>query len=177
MAALLVDGQDTVKGGGRDIEPLGNSNIILHILVHLAAADHKHMGAAQHIPAHINPVLVFLRDSVVDEQRQIENGADRRKARFVCHPAVAGRKLHIRVGVTAPCGGDVCQRSFQGFVPPFLHILIRLRRISPTPPPLPVGRGTAQRNIYPRRLPPESIAGRNPSRVPLAPPAAAVALD
>ena len=118
-----------------------------------------------HIPAHINPVLVFLRDSVVDEQRQIENGADRRKARFVCHPAVAGRNLHIRVGVAAPCGGDVCQRSFQGFVPPFLHILIELRRISPTPPPLPVGRGTAQRNIYPRRLPPESISGRNPSRV------------
>lgn len=28
MAALLVDGQDTVKGGGRDIEPLGNGNII-----------------------------------------------------------------------------------------------------------------------------------------------------
>lgn len=41
MAALLVDGQDTVKGGGRDIEPLGNGNIILHILVHLTAADHK----------------------------------------------------------------------------------------------------------------------------------------
>ena len=46
MAALLVDGQDTVKGGGCDIEPLGNSNIILHILVHLAAADHKHMRVA-----------------------------------------------------------------------------------------------------------------------------------
>lgn len=56
-------------------------------------------------------------------------------------------------------------------------ILVELRRISPTPPPLPVGRGTAQRNIYPRRLPPQSISGRNPSRVPLAPPAAAVALD
>ena len=39
MAALLVDGKDTVKGGGRDIEPLGNGNIIFHILVHLAAAD------------------------------------------------------------------------------------------------------------------------------------------
>ena len=74
MAALLVDGQDTVKGGGRDIEPLGNGNIIFHILVHLAAADHKHMGAAQHIPAHINPVFVFLRDSVVDEQWQMQSG-------------------------------------------------------------------------------------------------------
>lgn len=108
MAALLVDGQDTVKGGGCDIEPLGNSNIILHILVHLAAADHKHMRAAQHIPAHINPVLVFLRDSVVDEQRQVENGADRRKARFVCHTAIAGGQLHIRVRFAAPCGGNVC---------------------------------------------------------------------
>lgn len=62
MAALLVDGQDTVKGGGCDIEPLGNSNIILHILVHLAAADHKHMRAAQHIRTYLDyPIEVVAR--------------------------------------------------------------------------------------------------------------------
>ena len=107
MAALLVDRQDTVKGGGRDVQPLGNGNIVFHILVHLVTADHKYMRAAQHIPAHINPVFVFLRDSVVDEQWQIKNRANRRKARLVCHAAIAGGQLHIGIRIAAPCGGNI----------------------------------------------------------------------
>ena len=43
MAALLVDCQDTVKGSGRDVQPLGYGNIVFHILVHLVTADHKYV--------------------------------------------------------------------------------------------------------------------------------------
>ena len=112
LDAYRVERNRLMKAYAKEI---GNVKQQKYLILSTNKQNSKHMGATQHIPAHINPVLVFLRDSVVDEQRQIENGADRRKARFVCHTAVAGGQLHIRIGVAAPCGGNVCQRSFQGF--------------------------------------------------------------
>ena len=50
-----------------------------YILVHSAAADDQGVGAPQHIPAHINPGLVFLGNAVIQKQRQIQERADRGK--------------------------------------------------------------------------------------------------
>ena len=38
-------GQDSVKGGGGYSQPPGHRDVVLHVLVHVPAADHKHMGA------------------------------------------------------------------------------------------------------------------------------------
>ena len=48
-----------------------------HILVHRTAADDQGVGAPQHIPAHINPGLVFHGNAVIQEQRKIQKRADR----------------------------------------------------------------------------------------------------
>ena len=50
-----------------------------YILIHSAAADDQGVGAPQHIPAHINPGLVFLGNAVIQKQRQIQERADRGK--------------------------------------------------------------------------------------------------
>ena len=61
----------------------------------------------QHIPAHINPGLVFLGNAVIQKQRQIQERADRGKARLISKTAVVGRQLHINIRLAAPCGGQV----------------------------------------------------------------------
>ena len=60
------------------------------------------------IPAHINPGLVFLGNAVIQKQRQIQERADRGKARLISKTAVVGRQLHINIRLAAPCGGQVC---------------------------------------------------------------------
>lgn len=78
-----------------------------YILIHSAAADDQGVGAPQHIPAHINPGLVFLGNAVIQKQRQIQERADRGKARLISKAAVVGRQLHINIRLAAPCGGQV----------------------------------------------------------------------
>ncbi len=49
-AAILPQpfhGQDSVKGGGGNPQPPGHRYVILHVLVHVPAADQKHMGATE----------------------------------------------------------------------------------------------------------------------------------
>ena len=84
------------------------ASVIFYILVHSAAADNQGVGAPQHIPAHINPSLVFLGNAVIQKQRQIQERADRGKARLISKTAVVGRQLHINIRLAAPCGGQVC---------------------------------------------------------------------
>ena len=45
-----------------------------YILVHNAAADDQGMGAPQHIPAHINPGLVFLGNAVIQNNGRYKSG-------------------------------------------------------------------------------------------------------
>ncbi|ARE60722.1 cupin domain-containing protein [Acutalibacter muris] len=95
-AAILPQpfhGQDSVKGGGGDPQPPGHRYVVLHVLVHVPAADHQHMGAPEQVPAHVNPGLVLFGYAVVEEQRHVEDGADGGEARLVCHAAVAGSHL------------------------------------------------------------------------------------
>ena len=62
----------------------------------------------RHIPAHINPGLVFLGNAVIQKQRQIQERADWGKARLISKAAVVGRQFHINIRLAAPCGGQVC---------------------------------------------------------------------
>ena len=94
--------------GRRNPIPGGNRNIIFHVLVHSPAADKKHTGAFEHIPAHVDTVLVFLRHAVIEDQRKVQLRADRGKARFIGCPAELHGKVGVHLGNTTPCGGDVC---------------------------------------------------------------------
>ena len=75
--AVSLHGKHPFQCGRRNAQPPGNRNIIFYILVHSAAADDQGVGAPQHIPAHINPGLVFLGNAVIQKQRQIQERADR----------------------------------------------------------------------------------------------------
>ena len=75
--AVSIYGKHPFQCGRRNAQPPGNRNIIFYILVHSAAADNQGVGAPQHIPAHINPSLVFLGNAVIQKQRQIQERADR----------------------------------------------------------------------------------------------------
>ena len=79
-AAVSLHGQNPVQRSSRNPKPPGNRNVVFHILVHSAAADDQRMGAPKHIPAHIDPGLVFLGNIVVQEQREIQQRSDWGKA-------------------------------------------------------------------------------------------------
>ena len=70
--AVSLHGKHPFQRCRRNAQPPGNCNIVFYILVHNAAADDQGMGAPQHIPAHINPGLVFLGNAVIQKQRQIQ---------------------------------------------------------------------------------------------------------
>ena len=106
--AVSLHGKHPFQRGRRNAQPPGNRNIVFHILVHNAAADDQSMGTPQHIPAHINPGFVFLGNAVIQKQRQVQERADRGKARLISKAAVVGRQLHINIQLAAPCGGQVC---------------------------------------------------------------------
>ena len=106
--AVSLHGKHPFQRCRRNAQPSGNRNIVFHILVHSAAADDQGVGAPQHIPAHIDPGLMFLGNAVIQKQRQLQERADRGKARLISKAAVVGRQLHINIRLTAPCGGQVC---------------------------------------------------------------------
>ena len=81
--AVSLHGKHPFQCGRRNAQPPGNRNIVFYILIHSAAADDQGVGAPQHIPAHINPGLVFLGNAVIQKQRQIQERADRGKARLI----------------------------------------------------------------------------------------------
>ena len=70
--AVSLHGKHPFQCGRRNAQPPGNRNIIFYILVHSAAADDQGVGTPQHIPAHINPGLMFLGNAVIQKQRQIQ---------------------------------------------------------------------------------------------------------
>ena len=99
----------------------------------------------------------------------------RTSGRRAAQIAVVGRQLHINIRLTAPCGGQIGQRSFHWFN---LHFFLIYGKQGFAQPLRPFPReGERLWRIYiPVACPGKSITGRNPSRVPLAPPAAALPL-
>ena len=92
-APLSLDGQNALKGGGGDPEPLGNGDVVLHGLGDSMTAHHKHMRAAEQVAPHVYAALVLLGNGVVQEKGLIERGADGRKARLIDSAAILGGLL------------------------------------------------------------------------------------
>lgn len=115
---LSFDGEDALQRCGGDPQPLGHGDVVFHGLGDGMAAHHQHMGAPQQVAFHVNPTLVLLGNSVVEEQRQIQRGANRRKASLVHRQAVPGRLFRVLVVLAALCGGDIRKGPFHR-KPPF----------------------------------------------------------
>ena len=149
---LSFDGEDAIQRCGGDPQPLGHGDVIFHGLGDGMAAHHQHMGAPQQVTAHVDAALVLLGNGVVEEQGQIQRGADGRKARLVHRPAVPGRLFRVFVVIAAPCGGDIRKGPFHR-KPPF-------HGVQPYPPALSHSweRGRLWR-ICPRHAPGNSTAG------------------
>ena len=92
---LAFHSQDTVQGGSGDPQALSGGDVILHGLVDAVAADHQHMGPAQIVSRHIQPVLVFLGNLVLEEGGQEQNRADGRIPGVVHLAAVGGSVLGV----------------------------------------------------------------------------------
>ena len=52
-----IDGQDALKGGGGNSQPLGHGNIIFHGFGHTVSADNQHMRTAEQVTAHVDAAL------------------------------------------------------------------------------------------------------------------------
>src|SRR5699024_10421447 len=100
--------------GGGDPQALGGGNVILHGLVDTVAADHQHMGPAQVVPRHIQPVLVFLGNLVLEEGRQEQHRADGRIPGVVHLTAVGRSVLSVLILAVAPGSRNVSKGSFHG---------------------------------------------------------------
>ena len=54
--------------------PAAPRQCLLNGFVHLVAADNQHMATPQKFSRHINPILMFGGNGVIEEVRQIEDG-------------------------------------------------------------------------------------------------------
>ena len=111
---LALHGQDAVQGGGGNPQALGGGNVILHGLVDAVAADHQHMGTAQVVPRHIQTVLVFLGNVVLEEGGQEQHRADGRIPGVVHLTAVGRSVLGVLILAVAPGSRNVSKGSFHG---------------------------------------------------------------
>ena len=117
--ALALNGQNALKGGGRDPQPLGHGDVIFHSLSDGMSADHQHMGAAEQVTTHINAAFMLLGNRIVKIQGQVEGRADGRKARLIDRPAIPGRLFRIFTVAAIPRGGNISKGSFHIQKPPF----------------------------------------------------------
>lgn len=111
-APLSLDGQNALKGGGGDPEPLGNGDVVLHGLGDGMTAHHQHMRAAEQVAPHVDAALMLLGNGVIEEKRLIERRADRRKARLIHRAAILRRQLRVFVVAAYACGGNIREGSF-----------------------------------------------------------------
>ena len=118
-APLSFDREDAVQRGSRDAQALGCCDVAFHRLIGAVAADHEDVAAPEEVPAHVDAVLVLLRDVVIEEQRQEQQRANGSKACVVDRAAILGRLLGVLIFIVAPCGGDICKGPFHGVVAPF----------------------------------------------------------
>ena len=71
--------QDARKGGGGNVQPCGNGDVVFHGFVDCIPAYHKDMGPPEQVAALVDPAFMLLRDGVVQDQGKIEDGAKRGK--------------------------------------------------------------------------------------------------
>ena len=107
---------------------------ILHGLVDAVAADHQHMGPAQIVSRHIQPVLVFLGNLVLEEGGQEQNRADGRIPGVVHLAAVGGSVLGVLILVVAPGSRNVGKSRFMA--KSFLPVLPGNRKAAVYQPPV-----------------------------------------
>ncbi|CCL63121.1 hypothetical protein QGA_1775 [Clostridioides difficile CD181] len=148
-AALPLDGEDALQGGGGDPQPLGHGDVIFHGLGHGAAADYQHMGAPKQVTAHVDAALMLLGDSVIEKQRVIQGRADGRESRIVHEAAILRRLLGVLTIAAAPCGGDIGKGSFHFEILRFC--MVGGSTFSPRPFPV-LEKGAALEDIPPSRL-------------------------
>lgn len=115
--ALIPDFQNTVQSSGRNTQTLGYGNIVLYVFVHFIAADNEHMTTAEQITGHINAVLMFGGNCIIQKMRQIQNRADRRKSGLIDFAAIDNGLIGVRKLLAAPCGGNVSKRFFRRGAP------------------------------------------------------------
>ena len=113
--ALALDGQDALKGGGGDTQPLGHGNVVLHGIGDGMPAHHQHPGAAEQVAANVDAALVLLGNRVIEEKGQEQGRADGGKARIVDRPAVLRGKLRVFRVAAIPSGGDVSKGALSSF--------------------------------------------------------------
>ena len=94
-APLSLDGQNALKGGGGDPQPLGNGDVVLHGLGDGMTAHHQHMRAAEQVAPHVDAALMLLGNGVIEEKRLIERRADRRKACLIHRAAILRCQLCV----------------------------------------------------------------------------------
>ena len=107
FAALALDHENPIQGGGGDPQPLRNGDVVLHVLVHGASADHQHMRTPEEVTGHVDAVFMLLGNFIVQEQGQEQKRADRRKASVIDRAAIPGGGFSVFKLVIAPEGGDV----------------------------------------------------------------------
>ncbi len=117
-AALALDGQYALKGGGGDAQPLGHGDVVLHGLGDGMPAHHQHPGAPEQVAADVDAALVLLGNRVIEEKGQEQRRADRGKARIINRPAILRGQLRIFRVAAIPSGGDVSKGSFHSRLPP-----------------------------------------------------------
>ena len=75
------------------------------------------MATPQKFPRHINPVLMFGGNGIIEEVRQIEDGTDRGKTGQIDLAAVDRSLVGVGKFLTAPCGRNICKWLLHGVAP------------------------------------------------------------
>ena len=66
--ALALDGQNALKGGDGDAQPLGHGDVVLRGLGGGMHAHRQYPGAAEQVTANVDAVLVFLGNRITEEK-------------------------------------------------------------------------------------------------------------
>jgi len=64
-APLSLDGQNALKGGSGDPEPLGNGDVVLHGLGDSMTAHYQHMRAAEQVAPHVDTALMLPKQEML----------------------------------------------------------------------------------------------------------------
>lgn len=106
--AVSLHGKHPFQCGRRNAQPPGNRNIVF-TSSSTALPQTIRVWERRSISRRISiPALCSSGTLSFKKQRQVQERADRGKARLISKTAVVGRQLHINIRLAAPCGGQVC---------------------------------------------------------------------